>query len=244
MLEIMWFYGISHPYFLVLPLPDPVLGQCSGPDKPIDTDLLPLRPEFFLLLIHIESVQPKDRKQVCNILHDVRLLIARRWKSPDIPSLLELNHMVSMICIYEKTIATYNSSLRAFECGWDSWFQIFPNLSWGYLYYWMSHTPPPPAPLISFLLSIGSWRIVCSLWAVLYDFLLYVLSWYFSFYTVLHLGVCHGLVWSYFRFMMFTCLTSYCTMYSVHLVYSLLLPLLCPVSDNIICLYNLSVTKM
>lgn len=89
----------------------------------------PSGPEFFLLLLNMESVPVATRKLVCNILHAARLLIARRWKSADIPSMLELNNMVSTICIYEKTIATYRGSLKSFMSSWEAWLRMFPNLS-------------------------------------------------------------------------------------------------------------------
>lgn len=89
----------------------------------------PPGPQFSLLLRNIESTPLRYRKMVRNILHAARLLIARRWKSADIPSLLELNSMVSTIFTYEKTIATYQGALPSFLKNWDPWLQIFPNLA-------------------------------------------------------------------------------------------------------------------
>lgn len=53
--------------------------------------------EFALLLIEIESIPPKFRIVVCNVLHAARLTIARHWRSNMIPTLLEVNAIVSDI---------------------------------------------------------------------------------------------------------------------------------------------------
>lgn len=87
-----------------------------------------LGPEFFLLLLNIESIPINHRRLVCNILHAARLLIARRWKSGDIPTVTELNNMVSMICTYERTLASYRGSLPLFQRSWHPWLQAYPNL--------------------------------------------------------------------------------------------------------------------
>lgn len=135
--------------------------------------LCPFQPEFFFLLLNIESVLPKNRRLVCNILHAARLLIARRWKSVDIPSLLELNNMVSMICIYEKTIATYKGSLQPFMHSWDSWLQIYPNLSWF-----------SSCPWVLYILNCPCYTLLTILVA-LYDLLLLCFKFCYSF--MLHL---------------------------------------------------------
>lgn len=88
----------------------------------------PQGPEFCLLLLSIESIPPVNRQLVCNILHAARLLIARRWKSADVPTILELTNMVSTICVYERTLAAYRGSSSLFLRGWDPWLRTFPNL--------------------------------------------------------------------------------------------------------------------
>lgn len=94
----------------------------------------PSGPAFFLLLLEIDSIPLQHRKMVCNILHAARLLLARRWKSMEIPSLLEINNLVSTICMYEKAIATHRGALPSFERNWNSWLSLFPILA--------SRTPP------------------------------------------------------------------------------------------------------
>lgn len=88
----------------------------------------PPGPEFCLLLLNIESIPSINRRLVCNILHAARLLIARRWKSTDVPTILELTDMVSTICTYEKALAAYRGFYPLFLRSWRPWLQTFPNL--------------------------------------------------------------------------------------------------------------------
>lgn len=97
----------------------------------------PSGPAFFLLLLEIDSIPLQHRKMVCNTLHAARLLLARRWKSMEIPSLLEINNLVSTICMYEKAIATHRGALPSFERNWNSWLSLFPILA--------SRTPQGPS---------------------------------------------------------------------------------------------------
>lgn len=115
--------------FWSCPCLTPFWDNVKGLVSQMTQKLCTFGPEFFLLLLNIESIPQKNRKIVCNILHAARLLIARRWKSPDIPSLLELSNMVSTIFSYEKALATYQGSLVTFMKNWVSWLQLFPNLS-------------------------------------------------------------------------------------------------------------------
>lgn len=57
----------------------------------------PKGPEFALLLIGIDTIPPPQWIVACNILHAARLTIARNWKSTDIPSLEEINAIVSEV---------------------------------------------------------------------------------------------------------------------------------------------------
>lgn len=84
---------------------------------------------FSLLLLDIESIPLYCRKPICNILHAAKLLIARRWKLGEVPSVLDLNNLVSTICIYEKATAAHRGVLPAFLKNWDSWLQIYPALA-------------------------------------------------------------------------------------------------------------------
>lgn len=51
----------------------------------------PNGPEFLLLLVGMDSIPLKYSTLVCNILHTARLVIARKWKSATITTLVELN---------------------------------------------------------------------------------------------------------------------------------------------------------
>lgn len=90
----------------------------------------PSGPEFLLLLIGIDTIPSPPRKLICNILHAAQLVIARKRKSLEIPSMVEINDVVSTIYIYEGTLAWYRGTVQTFMRDWWSWLRLFLNLNW------------------------------------------------------------------------------------------------------------------
>lgn len=88
----------------------------------------PRGPEFALLLIGIESIPLIHRRMICNILHAARLGIARHWKSADIPTLVDINAIVSNVCIHKRTLAWHRGYQSKCQKYWSSWLTMFPNL--------------------------------------------------------------------------------------------------------------------
>lgn len=89
----------------------------------------PRRPEFAMLLVGIDAIASSHRIVTCNVLHAARLAIARHWKSTDIPSTIELNTIISNVCLHERTLAWHRGTHKKFERHWSSWLALVPNLT-------------------------------------------------------------------------------------------------------------------
>lgn len=81
-----------------------------------------------MLLVGIDDIPYTHRIVTCNILHAARLVIARNWKSTEVPSLLELRAIVSNVCIHERTLAWHKGTHAKFQKNWSSWLTLVPDL--------------------------------------------------------------------------------------------------------------------
>lgn len=84
-----------------------------------------LTPQLSLLNLTIETLPPKLRLITSHILLSTKLLIARKWKSQEIPTISEVTSLTHTHCLYELTLSRSKPSFPKLQLLWLPWIQWY-----------------------------------------------------------------------------------------------------------------------